>query len=128
VLDLARDALAERTRKLARVENWVVDELPLKSTPFAAELPLRPPSPSTQPPEVFQAAMPVDIPPAPPLPKSVSEALGERSSGPPSPSQAPLLKARDPLPPQKPQKSSSRWWLWALLLVAVVAYLALRSS
>jgi serine/threonine-protein kinase len=125
VLDLAREALGERTRKLARVENWVSDEIPLKSTPFAAELPLRPPSPSTQPPEVFQASMPVDIPPAPPLPKSVAEALAERSSHPPAPSQAPLLKAREPVPPQR---SGSRWWLWALLLIGVAAYFALRQS
>jgi serine/threonine-protein kinase len=125
VLDLAKDALSERTRKLARVENWVTDDIPLKSTPFAAELPLRPPSPNTQPPQVFQAAMPVDIPPAPPLPQSVAEALEHTSSRPPSPSSAPLLKAKEPLPAAR---GGSRWWLWALLLVGVAAYLALRSS
>lgn len=125
VLDLARDALNERTRKLARVENWVTDDIPLKSTPFAAELPLRPPSPSTQPPQVFQAAMPVDIPPAPPLPLSVADALERSSSRPPSPSSAPLLKAKEPLPAPR---SGSRWWLWALLLVGVAAYFALRAK
>ncbi|HVY26024.1 MAG TPA: serine/threonine-protein kinase [Polyangiaceae bacterium] len=125
VLDLARDALGERTRKLARVENWVADEIPLKSTPFAAELPLRPPSPSTQPPQLFRAEMPLDIPPAPPLPQSVAEALERTSSRPPSPSAAPLLKAKEPA---APQRSGSRWWLWALLLVGVAVYLALRAK
>jgi serine/threonine-protein kinase len=125
VLDLARDALNERVRKLARVENWVADEIPLKSTPFAAELPLRPPSPSTQPPQVFQAAMPVDIPPAPPLPQSVAQALQHSSSRPPSPSSAPLLKAKEPVPATR---GGSRWWLWALLLVGVAVYFALRAK
>jgi len=123
VLELAKDALSERSRKLLRVENWQAEELPLKSTPFAAELPLRPPSTSTRPPEVFQASIPVDIPPPPPLPRLI-ETPSERSSRPPSPSSAPLLVAREPSPKTRP---SSRWWLWALLLVAVAAYVAFRT-
>ena len=119
VLDLARDALADRTRKVARVENWISDEIPLKSTPFAAELPLRPASPSTRPPEVFEAPMPpLFIPAAPALPKIGSAALAADSSPPPAP--APVKKA-------PPPKTSSRWWLWTLLLAAVAAYFVLRA-
>jgi hypothetical protein len=118
VLDLARDALADRTRKVARVENWISDEIPLKSTPFAAELPLRPQSPSSRPPEVFEANLPpLLLPPAPPLPASVSSALAARSSHPPTPAVA---------KPGSAAKSSSRWWLWALLLAGIAAYFALR--
>jgi len=124
VLELARDALSERKRKLARVENWVIDEIPLKSTPFAAELPLRPFSPSSRPPELFEANVPLlDIPPAPPLPASVSAAIRERSSHPP----APAPGAASAVAPAV-KKSGSKWWLWALLLVGVAAYFALRSS
>ena len=126
VLELAKDALGERTRKLARVENWVIDEIPLKSTPFAAELPLRPASASSRPPEVFQANVPlIDIPPAPPLPASVSAALRERSSHPPA-DVATTPRGKKPKPTAA--KTGSKWWLWALLLVGVAAYLALRSS
>jgi serine/threonine-protein kinase len=112
VLELARDALAERKRKLARVENWISVEIPLKSTPFAAELPLRPASTSSRPPEpeVFEANIPLlDIPPAPALPAS---------SPPPPP--APLQAAPEP------RQGSSLWWLWALLLLGVAAYFVLR--
>jgi len=118
VLDLARDALAERTRMVARVENWIADEIPLKSTPFTAELPLRPHSPSSRPPEVFEANVPpLLLQPAPPLPASVSSALAARSSHPPVPAMA---------KPSQPAKSGSRWWLWALLLAGIAAYFALR--
>jgi hypothetical protein len=118
VLDLAREALADRTRKVARVENWISDEIPLKSTPFAAELPLRPHSPSSRPPEVFEANMPpLLVPPAPPLPASVSSALAARSSRPPAPAVA---------KPSSAAKSGSRWWVWALLLAGIAAYFALR--
>ncbi len=116
VLELARDALADRTRMVARVENWVSDEIPLRSTPFAAELPLRPASPSSRPPEAFEANVPLlDLPPAPPLPASVKSALAARSSHPPAP---PIEKAQ--------AKGGSRWWLWALLLVGT-AYFMLRA-
>ena len=75
VLDLARDALAERTRMVARVENWVSDvEIPLKSTPFAAELPLRPRSPSSAPPAADVPEADARPSSAPPLPASVSAA------------------------------------------------------
>ena len=121
VLDLARDALADRTRMVARVENWIADEIPLKSTPFTAELPLRPHSPSTRPPEVFEANVsPLLLQPAPPLPASVSSALAARSSSPPAPTPA--------IPqPTATAKSGSGWWLWVLLLAGIGAYFALRT-
>jgi eukaryotic-like serine/threonine-protein kinase len=135
VLDLARDALAERTRMVARVENWISDEIPLKSTPFAAEIPLRPVSPSSRPPEVFEANVPpLLVPPAPPLPASVSSALATRSSHPPAPvpsegaapvPSAAAAPAKAPSVPA-PRKSGSRWWIWALLLLGVAAYFALQ--
>ncbi len=127
VLDLARDALAERTRMVARAENWVSDvEIPLKSTPFAAELPLRPRSPSTPPPpddESHEAPSPP--PPAkapavspssvPPLPASVSAAIEQ--------------KARESAHSLAPASTAkSKWWLWLLLALGVAAYFALRSS
>jgi serine/threonine-protein kinase len=116
VLDLARDALAERTRMVARVENWISAEIPLKSTPFAAELPLRPNSPSSRPPEVFAANVPaLAMPAAPPLPASVSSALAAASSRPPA--------AASPAD----HKGSSRWWLWCVLLLGLAAYFVLRT-
>lgn len=118
VAELAKDALADRTRKVARVENWISDELPLKSTPFAAELPLRPVSPSSRPPEVFQANMPpLLVPPAPALPTS----LGAAPSSAPAPT--PTRAVAKTAPAAKP---ASRWWLWALLLAGVAAYFVLR--
>jgi serine/threonine-protein kinase len=116
VNDLAKEALAERMRMVARAENWVSGvEIPLKSTPFAAELPLRPRSPSSHPPppEVVAA----NIPPSavPPLPTSVSKALQQRDSAP------------APAPPT-PKKGGSRWWAFGLLLLAVAAYFVLRQS
>jgi len=117
VLGLARDALADRTRKVARVENWISDEIPLKSTPFAAELPLRPTSPSTRPPEVFEAPMPpLLIPAGPSLHRIGSSALAVGSAPPPEPAKA------APAP-----QTGSRWWLWAILLVGIAAYFVLRA-
>jgi eukaryotic-like serine/threonine-protein kinase len=129
VMDLARDALAERTRMVARVENWQSAELPLKSTPFAAEIPLRPHSPSSRPPEVFEASVPLldmDIPAPPPLPASVSTALAARASSyPPVPSPA-AAPARPPSVAPR-GKAGSHWWLWLLLLVgAAAAYVLLQ--
>lgn len=124
VNELARDALAERNRMVARVENWVSVELPLKSTPFAAELPLR--SSSRPPPAELRDAEAVR-PSAPPLPASVSMALSSRSSGPPKPLGPPPAATAANAAPAQP-KPSSRWWVWGLLLLAVAAYFALRST
>jgi len=128
VLDLAKDALAERTRMVARVENWESAELPLKSTPFAAELPLRPASPSSRPPppEVFASNRPLvdlELPPVPSPAAALAPAM--RSPRPPVPSHADA-PARPPSTP--PKKSGSFWWLWALLLAGVAAYLILHRS
>lgn len=141
VNELAKDALADRNRMVARAENWVSGiEIPLKSTPFTAELPLRQ---SSHPPPLEELEDSDDLVPfAPPLPASVSEALARRSSVPPKPPTRPSSSN----PPagaavavataalagsaalQAPAKSGSRWWVWGLLLLAAAAYLALRSA
>jgi serine/threonine protein kinase len=143
VLDLARDALAERTRKVARAENWVAEELPLKSTPFAAELPLRPQSPSSRPIEVFEGNVPLlDIPPASPLPASVSAAIAQRSEPPSSKQELANAKSQSKADKSESKKrkaegeavqtapepnKGSSVWIWLLLLAALaVAYFALR--
>ena len=137
VNELARDALAERKRKLARVENWVTEDLPLRSTPFAAELPLRPARTSSQPPppEVFDANVGLsDLPPAPPLPASVATALAGRSSDPPDAEPPATVKSKKKTKAKResaalePTKKASRWWLWALLLAGIAAYFVLRPS
>jgi len=127
--------LAERRRKLARVENWETEDLPLRSGPFAAELPLRPGTNSSQPPpEVFEANVGLsDLPPAPPLPGSVTAALGARSSPPDAePSPTPKTKKTNKTKPEsaalEPAKKASRWWLWVLLLAGIAAYFVLRPS
>lgn len=135
VLDLAKDALNDRTRMVARVENWVSEALPLKSTPFAAELPLRPVSPSSRPPPVlFETHTPLldlDLPPvapppapgASPSPAPSAAAPLPRSSRPPVPSPA-AAPARPPSTP--PEKSASLWWVLALLLVGAAVYFVLQ--
>jgi eukaryotic-like serine/threonine-protein kinase len=126
VMDLAKDALNDRTRMVARVENWVSEELPLKSTPFAAELPLRPVSPSTRPPSVvFESKMPLIDLDLPPLAPSAAAAVlpAARSSRPPVPSPA-AAPARPPSAP--PAKSSSLWWLLGLVLLCAAGYWLLR--
>jgi eukaryotic-like serine/threonine-protein kinase len=124
VNELARDALAERNRMVARAENWVSGvEIPLKSTPFAAELPLR----SSHPPPVDSDDSASSLPPAPPLPASVSSALARRSSAPAVPLPAPEHAAA-PRVEVVAEKTGSRWWVWGLLLLAAAAYFALRST
>ena len=124
--ELAKEALAERMRMVARAENWFNGEdLPLKSAPFTAELPLRPRSPSSRPPaprEVVSTAIPASV--VPPLPPSVSSALKARESSlpPAAPTKAADAAVAAPL------KSGSRWWAWGLLLLAMAAYFALRSG
>jgi serine/threonine protein kinase len=137
VNELAKDALADRNRMVARAENWISADLPLKSTPFAAELPLRQ---SSRPPPVEELHDPNDLVPlAPPLPASVSEALARRNSSvppqPPRRSSPPPPPRRSSAPPapatmalHTPAKSGSRWWVWGLLLLALAAYFALRST
>jgi hypothetical protein len=124
VNELARDALAERNRMVARVENWVSAELPLKSTPFAAELPLRS---SSRPPPAELRGTEALRPSAPPLPASVSVALSSRSGAPPKPLASPP-GATAPNAALAQPKPSSRWWVWGLVLLAAAAYFALRST
>jgi len=51
VTELAQTALAERTRMIARLENWAErPQIPLSSSPFASEIPLPPLAPSSLPP------------------------------------------------------------------------------
>jgi serine/threonine-protein kinase len=123
VNELARDALAERNRMVARAENWVSVELPLKSTPFAAELPLRS---SSRPPARETRGAEAPLPFAPPLPASVSVALASRSSAPATPLSSGPATTGANVALAEP-KRSSRWWVWGLLLLAVAAYFALRS-
>jgi eukaryotic-like serine/threonine-protein kinase len=127
VNELARDALAERNRMVARAENWVSGvEIPLKSTPFAAELPLRA---SSRPPPVDVDEADDAFRAAPPLPASVSSALASRSSAPPAALEPPAAPASttSKLAPA-PAKPASRWWVWGLLLLLVVAYFVLRPT
>lgn len=131
VMDLARDALLERNRMVAQAENWVSDvEIGLKSTPFAAELPLRLPS-SPPPPVAPRLPGPVDSPKAEPVepraaapepPPPTSAAARETSSK--------LATARGGGPPATAAepKKASRWWIWGLCLLGVVTYLVLRGS
>lgn len=128
VNELAREALAERNRMVARAENWVSGvEIPLKSTPFAAELPLRS---SSLPPPPVATDDEQHLPFAPPLPASVSSALARLSTTPPPhPLDSPAPAASTtPKLATTPAKPASRWWVWGLLLLAVAAYLALRST
>jgi serine/threonine-protein kinase len=110
VNDLASEGLATRARMVARVETWVsgAPDLPLNSSPFAAEAAvlLTPPPPgSTEPPP------PVHVPPAPPLPNL---------SG--APSAAPPLEAAR----AAPSRAMSVMIGLVVGLVLIVAYLALR--
>jgi serine/threonine protein kinase len=131
VNDLAKEGLAERNRMVARAENWVSDtEIPLKSTPFAAELPLRN---SSRPPAV--ASEDIDdsalFLPAPPLPASVSSAIARSSvpPRPPTPTPAPLTPAPVLTKVAQPQKAGARWWVFGLVVLAAIAvYIALRST
>jgi hypothetical protein len=123
VNELAKEALSDRNRMVARAENWVSDtEIPLKSTPFTAELPLRN---SSRPPATEREDEAAELfPPAPPLPTSVSVALASRSSAPPRPPTppTPVVSSR------APQKAGSRWWVLGLVVLAVAVYFALRSA
>jgi serine/threonine-protein kinase len=130
VNELAKDALADRNRMVARAENWVSEtEIPLKSTPFTAELPLRN---SSRPPNVaIEDDDSLRFPSAPPLPASVSAAIASSSSVPPRgpmPTPAPLTPAPVMTSIGQPQKAGSRWWVLGLLVLAVAVYFALRST
>ncbi len=109
VTDLARDALAERNRMVARAENWVSDvEIPLKSAPFAAELPLR-------------------VPSTPPPPVESNEEPHRAVSSPPSPSQPPPpLQLRPALVAPDERAGVGSWLLWVVLLLGALFLLFYR--
>lgn len=115
VNDLAKDALAERMRMVARAENWTGGiDIPLKSSPFATELPLQPRTPSMTPlPEVVSASVP---------PSTLPVSPAAQSSAPPAP------QAAEPLATTAPPRSGSRWWAFGLLLLVVALYFVLRPS
>jgi len=102
VSDLARDALAERGRMVAQVENWrALDEIPLNSSPFSSELALATVSPSKFP--------------------RIIEARG--SSRPPAATPSSMAPAES----LKEPASSARLVIWALIaIVVVLGYVALK--
>ncbi len=107
VSELAHNALAERTRMVARLENWTEGPLiPLSSSPFASEIPL-------------PIVRPATMPPAPSESGALGEARGETSSV----SAVALANAS-----QRPADRSSNiiWILLAILLAAVIGYAAHR--
>ena len=109
VTELASEALAVRSRRLAQVETWIdsAGEIPLSSGPFAAEVAITrtppPPTPS-------EATPPIE--------------LRRRSGAPSSPPKA----ENDPEAPASPEPRGSRVAALAisLLAAAVIAYLATR--
>jgi serine/threonine protein kinase len=99
VTGLASVALAERTRMVARLENWAGSpQIPLSSSPFAAEIPL-PSAKSVR--QLVASAVPSETPPA-----STTTA-------------APVAIQTAP--------ASQRWWIALLIVLAVmIGYLAHR--
>jgi serine/threonine protein kinase len=103
VSDLAREALGERTRMVARLENWAGGpQIPLSSSPFANEIPLPLPTPS---------------PPAADDKEYISTALKDNLAT----NAAAIAKAA------RPAKSSGKIWvLLAILIAAITGYIAHR--
>lgn len=101
VSDLAREALAERTRMVARLENWAGGpQIPLSSSPFASELP-QPLSKPASNPEYISAALKENL-------STNAVALAKASA-------------------QRPARNSSRLWLLlAILIAGIVGYIAHR--
>jgi serine/threonine protein kinase len=104
VSDLARDALAERTRMVVRLENWAGGpQIPLSSSPFANEVPLLtpPPPPVTEEKDYISTALEENL-------ATNAVALARASS-------------------VRPAKSSGKIWeLLAILIAAIVGYIAHR--
>jgi serine/threonine-protein kinase len=115
VNDLAREALAERTKMVARVENWRSGpDLALSSSPFAADAPLSPPAPAAP---VLEAV-------TPPRPRLSSIPAG------PMPTSSPLAQARAPVAaPRKQRRQIAPWLVLGLIFALfVVVYFAARGS
>ena len=104
VSDLAQQALAERTRMVARLENWSEGpQIPLSSSPFASEIP----------------------PPIAPLPEPSTESdkLTDALRHTMSVNAAAIAKASA----QRPRRSANLLWVVLAILVAVlVGYVAHR--
>jgi serine/threonine-protein kinase len=106
VSELAQGALADRTRMVARLENWAEGpQIPLSSSPFASEIP-----PSvTQPPSV--------------PPPGEMDPLANALRGNLSVNALALAKASQPRPARSP---SFVWILLAIVIAGVVGYVAHR--
>ncbi len=105
VSELAHGALAERTRMVARLENWSEGpQIPLSSSPFASEIP---------PPVVARASQP------PPESDHIATALRTNLGA----NEAALVKAAA----ARPTRSSNLVWVvLAIVAALVVGYIAHR--
>lgn len=104
VTELAQNALAERTRMVARLENWAEGpQIPLSSSPFASEIPLPLKPPTVPPPE--------DDP--------ISTALRDNLSV----NAIALAKASQSRPARP---SNALWILLAIVIAGLVGYIAHR--
>jgi len=105
VSELAREALAERTRMVVRLENWAGGpEIPLNSTPFASELP------------------PPVAPSSPPEPDRIDTALKDNLAQ----SSVAIAKAAAARPAAAKSSSSRLWILLAILIAGIVGYVVHR--
>jgi eukaryotic-like serine/threonine-protein kinase len=104
VTGLASSALAERTRMVARLENWAEGpQIPLSSSPFASEIPSPIVPRGTNPPK------------SDPISAALRDNLGVNAAA--------LAKASH----GKPARSSSVLWiLCAILIAGIVGYVAHR--
>jgi serine/threonine protein kinase len=104
VSELAKDALGERTRMVARLENWAGGpEIPLSSTPFASEMPL-PAAPGAE--EKKDKVV-----------TSLQDQLATNSAA--------IAKATAKRQPQR-SGVSRLWILVAILIAGIVGYIAHR--
>jgi eukaryotic-like serine/threonine-protein kinase len=105
VSELAYGALAERTRMVARLENWAEGpQIPLSSSPFASEIP----------PPVAPASSP---------PRSESDQLANALRDNLGVNAVALAKASQPRPARSP---NFVWILLAIVIAGVVGYVAHR--
>jgi serine/threonine protein kinase len=105
VSDLAHDALADRTRMVARLENWTAGpQIPLSSSPFASEIPQPLPTPPTP------AAGDKDF---------IATALKDNLAA----NSAAIAKASATQPAKR---SSGLWIFLAILIAGLVGYIVHR--
>jgi serine/threonine protein kinase len=105
VSDLARLALNERTRMVARLENWAGGpQIPLSSSPFASEIPLPLPTP-----------LAADAAEEEHIATALKDSLATNAAA--------IAKASA----NRPAKSSNRIWiLLAILIAGIVGYVVHR--